>query len=106
MKKLMSYMSALFLMLTLSTGVFANAHDVAQAAKDTAITSEVKTLLFEKKMFDSQTNLDPLTVHVETKNGEVALTGHVKDEQQKTKAEEIAKSAKGVTGVNNQLVVK
>jgi osmotically-inducible protein OsmY len=107
MKNLMSYVSALLLMLMFSTTTFANVtHDVAQATIDTGITAEVKALLFEKKMFDSQTNLNPMDVHVDTTNGEVMLTGHVKDEQQKTRAAEIAQSAKGVKSVNNQLVIK
>lgn len=102
MKKLMSYLSAFLLLLTLSTGVFATVGDVIV---DTGITTEVKTLLFEKKLFNGE-NYNAMDVHVETKNGEVLLTGHVKTEAEKTRAGEIAQSAKGVKSVNNQLTIQ
>jgi hyperosmotically inducible protein len=102
MKKIISFISAMFLTLAIGNA-FAN---VQTAVTDTAITTEVKTLLFEKKMLDNQTNFNPLDVHVETTNGQVMLTGHVKNEHEKTRAAEIAQSAKGVKNVNNQLVIQ
>ncbi len=101
MKKIMSFVSALFLMLALSTNAFAT---VGQATEDTAITTEAKTMLFEKKLFDGA-NFNPLNVHVETKEGVVLLTGHVKTEAEKGRAAEIVQSVKGVKSVDNQLAI-
>ena len=102
MKKLASLISVLFLTLVMGQA-FANAQE---AITDTAITLEVKTLLLEKKIVDNKSSFNPLAVHVETTNGVVKLTGHVKNDQEKTRAGEIAQSAKGVTSVDNQLVIQ
>ena len=102
MKKIMSFVSALFLMLALSSNALAT---VGQAIEDTAITTEVKVLLFEKKLFNDE-NFNPLDVHVETNEGVVKLTGVVKDDAEKNRAAEIVQSAKGVKSVDNQLVIK
>ena len=42
---------------------------------------------------------------VDAHDGAVTLTGKVKTEKQRVKAEKIAKKVKGVSSVNNQLVV-
>jgi hyperosmotically inducible periplasmic protein len=103
MKKIISFISVMFLTLMMGNA-FAN---IQTAVSDTTITTEIKTELFEKKMFDNNTNLDPLVVHVTTANdGQVTLTGHVKNEHEKMRATEIAKSVNGVKSVDNQLVIK
>lgn len=102
MKKIISLFTAMFLTFMMGSA-FAS---MTGAITDTGITAEVKTLLIEKEMFNAQTQLNPLDVNVETTDGVVLLTGHVKDEQQKAKAGEIAQSAKGVKSVDNQLVIK
>jgi hyperosmotically inducible protein len=96
MKKILSLVSALFLMLTLAGNAFAT---VGQATDDTLTTTEVKAKLAEKK-------INPIEVHVETKDGVVTLTGHVKTEADKGLAAETAQAVKNVKSVNNQLVVK
>ncbi len=102
MKKLTALTSVALLSLSMS-GVFAA--DLMQDTKDTAITSEVKTLLFEKKAVEGET-FSASDIHVTTKNGQVILQGHVKTETEKTRAGEIAKSADGVRSVKNELVVE
>jgi len=42
---------------------------------------------------------------VTVQNGAVTLKGKVRTDKQKAKAEKVAKKVKGVTSVNNQLVV-
>jgi hypothetical protein len=44
-------------------------------------------------------------IDVDAHQGVVILKGKVRDEKQKSKAEKLAKKVKGVTGVNNQLVI-
>lgn len=46
-----------------------------------------------------------MAIDVDVKQGVVTLKGKVRFEKQKSKAEKLAKKVKGVTGVNNQLVV-
>ena len=103
MKKIISFISVMFLTLMMGSA-FAN---MQTSASDTTITTEVKTELFEKKLFDNKTNLIRLVVHVTTTNdGQVTLTGHVKNEHEKIRATEIAKSVNGVKNVDNQLIIK
>lgn len=42
---------------------------------------------------------------VSVHNGAVTLKGKVRTEKQKSKAEKVTKKVKGVTGVNNELVI-
>jgi len=44
-------------------------------------------------------------IDVDAHDGAVTLTGKVKSEKQRAKAEKITKKVKGVSSVNNQLVI-
>jgi hyperosmotically inducible periplasmic protein len=46
-----------------------------------------------------------MKIDVDVHQGAVTLIGKVRTDKQKIKAEKIAKKVKGVTGVNNQLVI-
>ena len=46
-----------------------------------------------------------IKIDVDAHDGAVTLMGKVKTEKQRTKAEKLAKKVKGVSSVNNQLVV-
>jgi hyperosmotically inducible periplasmic protein len=71
-----------------------------RVAKDSAITSKVKSkYLFEK-------NFKSFDVSVETKDGIVMLSGFVDDASTKTRAEQIASRVKGVKSVRNAILVK
>ena len=74
--------------------------ETKRAAKDSAITAKIKSKYLVEKNFSS------FKVSVETKDGVVILSGFVKDEATKTRAEQIAKGVKGVKSVTNSLVVK
>ena len=52
---------------------------------------------------DSEVGGQP--IQVDAHDGVVVLTGKVSNDKLKAKAEKIAKKVKGVTGVNNKLVV-
>ena len=71
-----------------------------RVAKDSAITSKVKSrYLFEK-------NFKSFDVSVETKDGIVMLSGFVDDASTKARAEKIAAKVKGVKSVRNAILVK
>ena len=46
-----------------------------------------------------------MKIDVEVQHGAVTLTGKVRTEKQRSKAEKVAKKVKGVVSVNNKLVV-
>ena len=67
---------------------------------DTAITSKVKTAIL------GDPTLKSLQISVTTRNGVVQLSGFVDSAQSVTKAGEVARSVKGVSSVQNDLIVK
>jgi hyperosmotically inducible protein len=67
---------------------------------DGVITSKVKTALFRDP------DVSSLQVNVETYKGQVQLSGFVDTSQQKTTAEQIARSVPGAKSVTNSIVVK
>jgi hyperosmotically inducible periplasmic protein len=69
-------------------------------AIDSSITTKVKTKYLLEKNFRS------FKVSVETKDGIVILSGFVNDEATKNRADQIAKTVKGVKSVSNGLIVK
>jgi osmotically-inducible protein OsmY len=71
-----------------------------QYMDDAAITTKVKAALL------ANTTLKSLGISVETTEGVVHLTGDVSSNAQKSEAERVAKSVKGVKSVDNRLTVK
>lgn len=67
---------------------------VSEGVSDAWITSKVKSSL----LFNS--NLKGMDIQVETSNGEVTLSGKVRNSTEKDLAEEIASNIRGVTGVS------
>ena len=68
--------------------------------KDSVVTTKVKAQLAASKVSSLA------TVHVDTDaNGHVQLTGKVKTQAEKDRAESIAKAVDGVRTVDNQLAV-
>ncbi len=70
------------------------------AIDDSVITTKLKTALL------ADTTLKGSDISVETRNGEVVLTGSVASSSQKDHAAKIAQALSGVKGVNNKLSVK
>jgi osmotically-inducible protein OsmY len=67
---------------------------------DSVITTKVKALLAEDDFLKS------FEISVETYKGTVQLSGFVGSQKAVDKAEEIARSVKGVKSVKNDLIVK
>ena len=67
---------------------------------DAAITSTVKARLFEDK------DVAGLSISVETLKGTVLLSGFAKNALERSKAESIARSVKGVTAVRNEIAIR
>lgn len=76
------------------------ANNVMDAAGEAATTAEIKAALVK----DSE--LSALQINVDTKGGTVTLNGTAPSDSAKARAEEIAKSVKGVAAVNNMLTVQ
>ena len=74
-----------------ATGVYMN---------DAAITTQIKA------GFLADSTLKSLEIHVTTTNGVVALSGVVESQKSIDRSLEIARGVKGVTSVENNLVVK
>ncbi|MDM0000384.1 BON domain-containing protein [Variovorax sp. J22P240] len=73
---------------------------VAGAVDDAAITAAVSTGLAKDP------DLSAIKIDVDTKGGTVSLSGPAPNAAAKARAEEIAKSVKGVSAVKNNLEVK
>lgn len=67
---------------------------------DSVITTKAKAVIFNTP------DLKTLQISVETRQGEVTLTGMVDSDAVKMKAEEVVKNVDGVTAVTNNLQVK
>lgn len=67
---------------------------------DSIITVKVKAAIFNDPV------LKVFQISVETFKGVVQLSGFVDSKQVSAKAEEVAKSVNGVSGVKNSLIVK
>ena len=68
-----------------------------QTVDDSAITTKVKSKMMAEK------DLPASKIHVETRNGDVLLSGHVDTRAEKTRAAEIARSVDGVRRVQNDI---
>ena len=101
--KITKYLKCTFaaVILIFSTGC-AVTHDqetVGAYIDDSVITSTIKTRLFDEKSIDST------SISVVTLNGNVQLTGTVKNVSQKNTAESIALKVKGVRKIKNDIAI-
>ena len=71
----------------------------SKPVNDSSITKQVRSEVTR------ETAASPQGIQVKTRNGMVYLTGTVATEQQRRKAEEVARGIEGVTGVQNNLTV-
>lgn len=71
-----------------------------QTVDDSAINAKVKSQL----LADPQ--VSGLNVNVTTYRGQVQLSGYVNSNEQRQRAEQIAKNVEGVKSVSNDLIVK
>ena len=76
--------------------------DSTQPLTDAYITAKVKGKLIREKLFGDD-DVTPMTVHVETNNGVVYLTGNAETREQVENAVKIAKSVKDVKSVRYRI---
>jgi osmotically-inducible protein OsmY len=86
--------------LSLNAGCGDKDRSTGQAVDDTAITAKVKTA------FAQDPSVKAIDVKVDTFKGTVQLSGWVNTAEEKTRAEEIAKTIAGVKTVDNKISVK
>lgn len=94
--------TTLSLLTLLATGcaVTRGQQTVGSYIDDATITTAVKARLLEDKTTGG------MAISVETLNGTVVLSGFAKSQTESAQAESIARSAKGVKAVRNQLIVR
>src|SRR5438105_4044355 len=76
------------------------ARSTGRYVDDKAISAKVKTGFFNDPIVSA------FQVHVQTCRGDVQLSGFVDTEQQRMRAEDIARGVEGVVRVTNDLIVK
>lgn len=72
---------------------------IRQSINDAAVTARIKSRLLLNE------DTSGMRINVDTRNSEVTLNGTVESEAEKSLAEDIARSTKGVSNVQNQLTV-
>ena len=77
-----------------------NRESTGEYVDNSVLTSKVKTEIFNDPM------LKVLQINVESFKGVVQLSGFVNSPQASARAEQIARSVKGVESVKNNIVVK
>jgi hyperosmotically inducible periplasmic protein len=98
-KKLILWMVAFILFAGLVACQTPAGRSAGAVVDDSTITTKVKAKLL------ADDTLSGFAISVETFQGEVTLTGAVKNQDQQTAAEQIAKSVPGVRDVNNLLKI-
>ncbi len=94
------YRIALCAGLVMAASVLASADITDKSLGDLTITARIET------MFLMNGDLNPFKIHTSTTDSAVTLTGIVHDQMDKDLAGRLAKTAKGVKSVDNQLTVK
>jgi len=87
-------------LLTAGCSVFQGQQSVGTYIDDKTITASVKTKLLEDR------STSGMAIDVDTQDGNVILSGFAKTATEKSQAEVLARSAKGVKSVRNLLVVR
>lgn len=77
-----------------------------QPVSDTLITAKIKGILLKDKFVSDETEVTPWSIHVETKNSVVYLTGTVDTSQQKDQIIKQVKLVDGVKSVKADLTTK
>jgi|ERR1700722_10293019 len=99
MTRLLSFLLAAFLIVPVIAQPPAQAPAPVKHSDDDRIYDEVRRKLA------NDLDVKGAGIEVAVKNGVVTLSGPVHTEHGKEKAEKLAKKTKGVTGVENKLVV-
>lgn len=102
--KLRHAIASLFVASTLAVtsgcAVIRGQESVGEYVDDAAITTAIKAKMVEDRSVDAG------AIKVETLNGTVMLSGFAKSSNEKSSAERIARSSKGVKTVQNNIAVR
>ena len=93
-------MTALVLLTATGCAVTRGQETVGAYVDDTTITTQVKARFLDNKQVDGT------SIHVETLNGTVMLSGFAKSGTEKSTAETIARGVNGVKSVRNEIAVR
>ncbi|MFZ4287455.1 BON domain-containing protein [Variovorax sp. HJSM1_2] len=93
-------MAGITIVTATGCSVARNQQSVGSYVDDSTITTEVKAKMVGDKTVDAG------AINVQTLKGVVSLAGFAKSGAEKSQAETLARSVKGVTGVENKLVVR
>ena len=93
-------MAAAALLTTAGCAVNRGQESVGAYVDDASITSAVKASFVDNK------DVDAASIHVETLNGTVMLSGFAKNNTEKAAAERLTRGVNGVKGVKNELSVR
>ncbi len=99
-KSLVALAASVLVVLASGCAVSRGQETVGAYVDDTGITSMVKSRFFEDK------EVAGTSIHVETLNGTVMLSGFAKNYLERSKAETIARNVKGVVAVKNEIAIK
>lgn len=92
-----------------ATQVKTNTQSTTESAKqgfsDTAITAKVKEKFIAEKLFGDKP-IDAMTIHVNTKEGVVYLTGKTDNQDRLNTAMDIAKKVEGVKDVIQKVTIE
>ena len=95
----MRFLGLTVLLVVVLTPLLADKDKDKAPVTDDVIVDQVRVKIAD----DSEVGGQP--IQVDAHNGVVVLTGKVTNDKLKSKVEKIAKKVKGVTGVDNKLVI-
>lgn len=93
-------MTAIALLTASGCAVTRGQETVGAYVDDATMTTQIKSRFVENK------EVDAVSIHVETLNGTVLLSGFAKNATEKMTAENIARKVNGVRSVRNEIVVR
>lgn len=93
-------LAVLALVVTSGCAVTRGQETVGAYIDDTSITTAVKSHFFDNRFVDGT------AISVETLNGTVMLSGFAKNGNEKTTAEKLAWTVKGVKAVKNEIAIR
>jgi hyperosmotically inducible protein len=92
-------LAATTLLIVPGCAVTRDQSSVGEYIDDAGITTKVKARFVDNKQVDAS------SIHVETLNGVVLLSGFAKNQQEKDTAAGIARDVKGVKSVKNEIAL-
>jgi hyperosmotically inducible periplasmic protein len=92
--------TAIALLTTAGCAVTRGQETVGAYVDDATITTQVKGRFVENK------EVDAASIHIETLNGTVLLSGFAKNATEKSTAEAIARKVNGVKSVRNEIAIR